>query len=204
VIQHVSLAFASLPAKGLDSFAETVSAKLYLQPVFATPPVTKVALDAANADLVSKINAAVNGGPGETAAKNLAAQVVVGLLRLLANYVEGACNNDLTTLLSSGFSAASTERRKEPLPKPTGLTVNNGSANELTAKVDPIKNTRMFEGRASADGGATWLPSVFTGDSRHIIFPGLTAGVEYTIQVRALGGSTGHSDWSDISKHRVL
>ena len=35
-------------------------------------------------------------------------------------------------------------------------------------------------------------------------FNGLIPGTEYTIQIRALGGSTGHSDWSDITKHRSL
>jgi hypothetical protein len=34
--------------------------------------------------------------------------------------------------------------------------------------------------------------------------PGLTPGQEYTIQIRALGGSTGQSDWSDPVKHRSL
>jgi hypothetical protein len=70
--------------------------------------------------------------------------------------------------------------------------------------VNPVKNSRMFEGRASADNGATWLPTVLTGDSRHILFTGLTPGQEYTIQIRALGGSTGQSDWSDPVKHRSM
>jgi hypothetical protein len=49
-----------------------------------------------------------------------------------------------------------------------------------------------------------WLPSVFTGDSQHIIFDGLTAGTTYTVQIRALGGSTGQSDWSDPSSHMSM
>jgi len=42
-----------------------------------------------------------------------------------------------------------------------------------------------------------WRPGVFTGDSQHIIFDGLTPGKTYTAQVRALDGSNGQSDWSD-------
>jgi hypothetical protein len=118
--------------------------------------------------------------------------------------VEGACNNDLTTLLSSGFEAGNTERRREALTKPVGVTVKNGDTGQLIGKVDPVKNSKMLEGRASADGGTTWLPSVFTGDSRHILFVGLTPGVEYTLQFRALGGLTGFSAWSDSVKHRSL
>jgi hypothetical protein len=37
-------------------------------------------------------------------------------------------------------------------------------------------------------------PGVFTGDSQHIIFLGLTPGTVYTVQVRSLGGVPGQSD----------
>ncbi|HEY3663981.1 MAG TPA: fibronectin type III domain-containing protein [Chthoniobacterales bacterium] len=85
------------------------------------------------------------------------------------------------------------------------MTVKNGAASQLVARLGhPVKHTNLYEGRASIDGGTTWLPSVFTGDSRHIIFDGLTAGKIYTIQVRALGGSTGESDWSDPVSHMAM
>jgi hypothetical protein len=45
---------------------------------------------------------------------------------------------------------------------------------------------------------------VFTGDSQHITFDGLTPGTVYTIEVRAIGGSTGQSDWSDPSSHMAM
>jgi len=204
VTLHVSLAFASLSDADLDSFAETVSGQLFGNAAYPTPPVIKADLDDANGEFTAKIAAAATGGPADTAAKNNARQTLIGLLRQLANYVEGACGNNMETLLGSGFLAASTDRRSQPLEKPTGLVIKNGGDGVLIAKVNPVKNSRMYEGRASADGGATWQPGVFTGDSQHIAFSGLTPGVEYTIQVRALGGSTGQSDWSDTSKHRSL
>ena len=73
----------------------------------------------------------------------------------------------------------------------------------LVARVGPVNNANMYEGRAKPANG-DWLPSVFTGDSRRIAFLGLTAGTNYTIEVRALGGSTGQSDWSDPSTHMAL
>jgi len=42
-----------------------------------------------------------------------------------------------------------------------------------------------------------WQPSVSTAASQHIYFDRLTPGTTCTVQVRALGGSTGQSDWSD-------
>lgn len=61
----------------------------------------------------------------------------------------------------------------------------------------------MYEGRIKTDGG-DWMPSVFTSDSQHIYFNGLTPGQMYTAEVRSLGGSTGQSDWSDPSSHRAM
>ena len=69
--------------------------------------------------------------------------------------------------------------------------------------MNPVKNTSLYEGRVKGPTG-DWLPSIFTGDSQHITFEGLTPGTIYTVQVRALGGSTGQSDWSDPSTHMAM
>jgi hypothetical protein len=61
----------------------------------------------------------------------------------------------------------------------------------------------MYEGRVKPSDG-DWLPSVFTGDSKHITFSGLTPGRNYTVEVHALGGATGQSDWSDPSSHMAM
>ena len=61
----------------------------------------------------------------------------------------------------------------------------------------------MYEGRSKTPGG-DWEPGVFSSDSRRIVFEGLTPGTIYTVQVRALGGSTGQSDWSDPSSHMAM
>jgi len=113
------------------------------------------------------------------------------------------CNNDMATLLSSGFQAASTNRTSTPLEQPTELVIDNGVSGQLVASVKPVKNTSLYEGRIKGATG-DWLPSVFTGDSQHIEFNGLTPGLVYTAQVRALGGSTGQSDWSDPSTHMCM
>ncbi len=60
----------------------------------------------------------------------------------------------------------------------------------------------MYEGRIKGPTG-DWMPSIFTGDSQHIIFEGLTPGTNYTVQVRALGGLTGQSD-PDESEHAEI
>ena len=39
--------------------------------------------------------------------------------------------------------------------------------------------------------------------ARKIILTGLTSGTIYNVQARAIGGSTGYSDWSNPSSHIV-
>lgn len=174
---------------------------------YPTLPVTAtiVILTAARDAFSQAIPDAEQGGPQATAHKNNMRADLLAVLYTLANYVEGACNQNLETLLSSGFKAASQERRREPLPKPQSVTVKSGTMEgQLVAAVKPpIKNTSLYEGRAKLEGTDNWLPSVMTGDSRRITFNGLTPGAMYVVQVRALGGSTGASEWSDEVMHRA-
>jgi hypothetical protein len=109
----------------------------------------------------------------------------------------------MALLLDSGFEAQSTNRAQIVLAQPQGLVLKNGSTGQLVASVSPVKNTNMYEGRIKAPTG-DWMPSVFTGDSQHIIFDSLTPGTMYTAQVSSLGGLTGQSDWSDPSSHMAM
>src|SRR5437764_5261325 len=200
---RVSLAFARLPDKELDDFTLGVKNGITGNAAYPTPPVTMVNLDAARTDFQQKGAKAATGGPPDTAAKNNARQVLLGMLRQLASYVQINCNNDMATLLSSGFQAMSTNRAQSQLEQPKSLSIKTGTSGQLVASVDPVKNTSMYEGRIKGATG-DWQPSIFTGDSQHITFSGLTPGQTYTIQVRALGGSTGQSDWSDPSSHMAM
>jgi len=200
---RVSLAVARLPDKELDNFTLSVKNSLTGNAAYPTPPVTLANLETARADLEQKIADAASGGPPDTAAKNDSRANLLGMLRQIASYVQINCNNDMATLLSSGFQAMSTNRAQTPLGKPTSLVIENGGSGQLVASVDPVKNTSLYEGRVKGSTG-DWLPSVFTGDSQHIEFNGLTPGQNYTIQVRALGGSTGQGDWGDPSTHMCM
>ena len=199
----VSLGFAKLPDVELDNFAQGVIDGMTGNTKFPTPPITMAALGTARADFSTKIAAAKAGGPADTAAKNNSRQVLLGMLRQLASYVQMICQDDLALLLESGFEAQSTNRARLVLQQPQGLVLKNGVSGQLVASVTPIKNTNMYEGRIKGPTG-DWMPSVHTGDSQHIIFDGLTPGLVYTAQVRSLGGAAGQSDWSDPSSHMAM
>lgn len=199
----VSLHFAELSDTELDNFAQGVIAALTGNATYPTPPVTLANLQAAVDDYTAKMAAAQTGGVSDTAAKNNSRNTLNGLLRKVAAYVQMMCDEDPALLLSSGFQMQSTNRSSTPLEKPKGLSIKNGVAGQLVARVDAVKNANMYEGRIKATTG-DWQPSVFTGDSRRVPFPGLTPGTSYMIEVRALGGSTGQSDWSDPSSHMAM
>ena len=200
---RVSLSFARLPDKELDNFALAVKTAMTGNTAFPTPPVTLANLETARAGFEGKIAAAASGGPPDTAAKNDSRAALLGMLRQIAAYVQINCGNDMAKLLSSGFEAMSTNRAQSPLEQPNSLVLDNGTSGQLVASVKPVKNTSLYEGRIKGPTG-DWLTSVFTGDSQHIEFNGLTPGQSYIVQVRALGGSTGQSDWSDPSTHMCM
>ena len=196
----VSLGFAKLSDMELDNFAQGVIEAMTGNATYPTPPVTMANLQTAKDDFTAKMAAAQVGGPPDTAAKNNSRQALLTLLKQEAAYVQMKCDDDLALLLSSGFQAQSTNRAQTTLEQPQGLVIKNTGSGQLVASVTPVKNTNMYEGRIKSDG-AEWSPSIFTGDSQHIIFDGLAPGKMYTVQVRSLGGLTGQSDWSDPSSH---
>ena len=198
MIVKTSLAFASLSDADLDNFARAVHDGLTGNPAFPSPPVTLASLQTAISDLTAKVAAAKAGGPFDTAAKNSARQTLVGMLLELAAYVEMISNNDEALLLSSGFEIQGGSGPSIHLEQPQDLSLKNGGSGELVASVEPVHNASMYEGRIRPNDG-DWMQSVFTGDSQHIIFSGLQRGRDYTVEVRALGGTTGQSDWSDPS-----
>ena len=196
MIAKVSLGFARLSDGELDNFAQGVIDAITGNAAFPTPPVTLVNLQAAKNDFTSKLATAQTGSQADTAAKNNSRQNLLGMLREVASYVQIQCHNDLAVLLSSGFQAQNPNRVSVQLEKPEGLSVKRGMTGQLLVSVGPVKNVLMYEGRIKLDTG-DWMPSAFSGDSRRIIFNGLSPGKTYVLQVRALGGATGQSDWTE-------
>ena len=203
MIAKVSLGFATISDQELDNFAQGVINGMTGNDTYPEPPVTIAALQTASDDFTAGLAAAKLGGPAATAAKNNSRATLMGMLRQLAAYVQMNSNGDLVLLLGSGFEAQGTKGASVPLERPQGLRIRNGGTGQLLVRVSPVKNRNMYEGRIKIDG-SDWLSSIFGSDSKNIAFEGLTPGQTYTIQVRALGGSTGESDWSDPSSHMAM
>ncbi len=174
---------------------------------FPTPPVDQATLQSSLNDFTTAIAATIQGGSHATNEKNQKKHRLVGLLRQLGLYVQGACNEDVATLTSSGFQAASTERLKGPLPKAAISGVVNGHSTQLLVTAERMAKAKAFELYiATVAGGVVGdykLVATF-GSGRRMPANGLTPGTTYSFKVHAVGGTTGYSDFSDPVTHLSL
>ncbi len=193
----VSLYFAQLTDGNLSPFAGGIIDGLTAQAaVFKALPVKVADLAALKEAFDQAMVAMTDAGPSATAAKNAARAALIDALRKDALYVEIVSDNDLSMLLSSGYEAASTNRTQSPLGQLEVVNVENGQSGALKVRVRPQANTKAYEGRIKA-AGSEFGPSISFASSRAILFKGLSAGVNYTLQLCAIGGSTGRGDWSN-------
>ncbi len=86
------------------------------------------------------------------------------------------------------------------MPTPNILALENELRTQLVLRLSPIANPCCYEVQTRVGTGAWPAAGSFTA-ARKIILTHLTPGTVYTVQARAIGGSTGYSDWSDPSSH---
>ena len=205
---RVLLDFTSTPDPALDEFAGTVITGLTGNTAFPNLPVSLADLQLQLTAFSDALIAHTQGGTTATAAKNAARSVLVDSLRLNALYVQTKCNNHLDTLLSSGYQAASTNHAQTTLTQPVIQDLINGNSGELVARVKPVANARAYEARYALVGtGGTpgpWQSGGLFTSTRNLTLTGLTPGTTYTVEIRAIGGTTGYSDWSNAVSRMSL
>jgi hypothetical protein len=196
----VSLGYARLPDSELSDFSATVVTKMTNNPSYPTPEVDLGDITAANTRFATAITAAAQGGTQLTAAKNAAREILLLLLRAQAAYVQSIAQNDQAMLFSSGFWNNATDCTRKPLPKPTVLNIDNFATTQLMLRLQPVDNARSYEVRLRL-GTQEWQPGGVFTKARGMLLEDLIPGQMYEIQVRAVGGSLGYSDWSDPILH---
>ena len=103
----------------------------------------------------------------------------------------------MANLILSGFPPQKPVRTPVgPLPQPQGLTVSHGAQlGQLVASVNPVFGAANYNYRLTPNTpGAT--PIIEQDTASWHTFSNLTAGVNYNIEVSALGAA-GPSDWSN-------
>ncbi len=200
-INHrVALSFAQLPDGDLSDFSTSTTTGMQGNALFPAPTVALSLVTTLTTTFVTKVAAAADGGRLATAEKNEARAAVIAALRQNASYVQSITGTDLPGLLSSGFLAASTNTTSSPLPKPVVDNIDNFQSTKLMIRLKHIPNYRAIEARRKT-GNTDWQNSgIFTKAAR-IEQGDLIPGQTYDMQFRAIGGSTGYSDWSDPISH---
>jgi len=199
---HVSLGFVALPGTDLVNFAGGVhDAMVAAVATFASPPVTMAALATAKTNLDTAEFATIKGSVAQTIARDAARLVVVNMLRSLASYVEGIAQGDPAKIRLAGFQPVTHERGPQTvLDKPVILDVSNIASTQLQIRLQAVKHAHSYEVDIAVGEGA-WQRGTSGTNSRSLVVQGLNPGTLYKIRARAIGGSTGFSDWSDTVSH---
>lgn len=202
---HVSLGYKKKKDPDLIPFAQGVHDGLAGHAaLFPSLPVTLVALQAAITDFTTKFNASIKGGVAQTEAKDLAREALLNLLNPLAAYVEGVALGNADTIRAAGFDVVVHQHHTPtPLAKPDINKVLNRMTTQLVLQVSSVPNAQAYEVQYRIGTGA-WQAAGAFSQAREIVLENLTPGTLYEIRVRAVGGSTGWSDWSDPVSHMCI
>lgn len=192
---RVSLKFVELSDPALDEFAANNVICLTGNVVFPNLPITPAALGNLRVTFHNALIAAADGGTQLTALKDAARVALENALRQDAAYVQSIAGQNLAQLLSSGFKATSSNRTSAPLTTPLILAVNNQSSTQLVIDLVGSTNAAAYQVKLTTPQGVV-LPTIESTRARKIVASGLIPGMVYTVTVRAIGGSTGYSDWS--------
>jgi len=164
-------------------------------------PVDKPTLQAQIDSLSASITAALDGGRKAIAERNHQQEVLARSLRQLANYVEHNCKDDMTTFLKSGFQPVTTVRTKvQPLSESIRKIVPGNNSGQMLVTLVALAAALCYELRwaIAGPGGTpgTWTSQPVGTTRPPALVTGLTPGVTYAFQVRAVTNS-GYTDWSD-------
>ena len=199
---HVSLSFAQKKDAPLLVFSRGVHDAFVANAAqVTTSPVTAATLDTANTDFSTKMAATVQGGKTATTDKENSRSALLNLLRQIAAWLEGKAqgNVDLITLL--GFEWVERGANAQtPLDKPSITAILNSATTQLQLRAVAVANARSYEVQWRIGAGA-WTGAGTFPSTRAIVVTGLSPGTLYEFRLRAIGGSTGQSDWSDSVSH---
>ena len=199
---RVSHRYTRLKDTSFNIFGRSVVLAMANNPAFPNPLVPLATLSAFQLDYAQKLAARGTGGTVSTAAKKKARQALTDALRRQGNYVQGAAP-DLESLLSSGYSPASQNSSQTELAAPRILKTLNHGTGQLLLRLTPIANARNYQAQIQV-GDGDWQEAGICSQARRMVLANLTPGTVYNVRVRALGGSTGYSQWSNVTSARSL
>ena len=171
-------------------------------PAYSNPPVAlatfKAGIDLYDALIVD----AEDGGKRAKSALNKQRGVVITMYTELGHYVEAACNGDLATFITSGFTQAAVKTRTAPAPLTEAKfsSIDRGpNSGDAVVKPENQAGAIAFDVRYALEGNGgvlgSWTVVTITRPKK-VTISGLTLAGIYHFQIRALG-VLGYTDWMD-------
>lgn len=146
-------------------------------------------------------NKVENGSRVDTAQKNDLREVLVGLLKKLALYVETISDGSETIILTSGFDVSKQPTVVGPLDKPTQVSVKMGdNPGTVIFSCEVIRNAQFYEFEyleAPKSETSVWIK--VTSTKHKITIVGLTSGKQYIFRVAAAGSDPSRNYSNEIS-----
>lgn len=196
-----ALGVSQMPDGVLLARLNAVHEGLSNNPAYPAPPIALVDFKAAIDAYTAAVAAALDGGKSAIVERQKCRTNVTVKFRLLGHYVEGTCNNDMKTFVSSGFVPTTTRQRipAQPAPTPSIVKIEQGTTGQFFVTIQPVANARSYELRyapvPAAGLGVNWTTTLVATTKPATPINNLTPGTIYTFQVRAFG-KPGFSDWS--------
>ena len=206
-VARVRLGIRNATDYDIANLGLTVAERMEGNPRFAEPPIPIADVRAMAIELKRLIAVRPMGGIPATAEKNDKRNDLIQALHKLGSFVNIVANGDYETITASGFPARSQTRTRVPCEKVRIKKVTNGVTTELIVTVWPVKNAQSYElcYAILKDGvRQDWERSEPFTNSRSMPISGLIPGQTYAFQVRAVGGATRFSDWSDPVSHMCM
>lgn len=147
-------------------------------------------------DLGAKQGAMITGGPVEREARDKAFDALCAALDADADEVEKVVQQNLQMLLATGYLPASTNHTSSPLDDTAINGLFNNGTTQVLLRLQPVVNAGAYQVQISTDGGKTWLEAVISKKAIRIVIANLVPGTTYLVRARAIGGSTGASNWT--------
>jgi hypothetical protein len=163
---------------------------------FPNLPVAPTVIKTLAEDLAAKQAATITGGSVEYAARDNAFDALTAALDSDADAVEMVVGMNLEMLLATGYLPASTNRTSSPLDDTAVLGLFNNGTTQALLRLQTVTNAKSYQVQTSADNGKTWQEAVISTKAFRIVISNLVPGTTYLVRARAIGGSTGASNWT--------
>jgi hypothetical protein len=200
-IQKILINFKPYSEADLVQYVQAIILALTGNTYFPTPQPTLPVVTTALEELQDAMSKAANGGPADTAEKDLKRAALVVLLKQLASYIELVSAGNVAMMLSSGMKTSKEPSPVGPLPKPSMFEAEVAGKGMIRLLVNAIYGAKLYKFEYKQQGATEWTEVTVTKSK--LLLTGLERGKEYFFRVLPMGVSEVRQYSDEISSFVV-